>query len=615
MSGIVGIVNFDRAPVDQRLLRRMTDFMTFRGPDAQEIWVGGHVGFGHTLLKTTFEAEHEHQPFTLDGQVWIVADARVDAQRDLISKLESRGHEIVPGMTDVELILRSYQVWGEDCVEHLLGDFAFAIWDGSNERLFCARDHFGVKPFYYAQHGPTFLFSNTLNALRQHPVVDDSLNEFAIADFLLFEVNSDLHRTTFSMVWRIPPAHVLEISGERGARVKKFWTLSQGPEIRHSHPEDYVEHFTNIFDSAVGDRLRTNRISMPLSGGMDSSSIAATAKKLAGRNRTSLELHAHTYVYDRILPDNERYYAGLVAAHLKIPIQYQPLDDYGLFDGWEDPNNSLPEPSHNPTDALVRDHFANLASTGRVALSGNGGDPAFCPSRQYLGMMLKSGRWLEAARSFAFLWRTLGTFPPMGLRTLFRAERGRWAPPYPDWLNPEFERRLKLRDRWNSFWFGPMPEGPRAGLFESLAWPGWVADFERWDPGTTRALVEQRYPFFDKRVMEFCAALPPIPACVQKSLLRGVVQGLLPREVSLRLKSRLESNGMAERYNQAFRNWNQWSKPAAELANFAVIPKLISNADDYELWRSLVPTSLNWWLLYFENVTKGRGEVYEYQES
>jgi len=91
MSGITGILNLDGAPVDRGLLTAMTKFMTFRGPDAQRIWIEGNVGFGHTLLRTTAESEHEQQPFTLDGRVWIVADARVDAQEDLIAKLAARG--------------------------------------------------------------------------------------------------------------------------------------------------------------------------------------------------------------------------------------------------------------------------------------------------------------------------------------------------------------------------------------------------------------------------------------------------------------------------------------------------------------------------------------------
>src|SRR5437016_3404159 len=137
MSGIAGILNLDGGPVDRSLLSRMTNFMTFRGPDAQQIWAHGNVGLGHTLLRTTEESERERQPFTLDGHVWIVSDARLDAQHELIEKLEARGEYLKSGLADVELLLRAYRVWGEDCVQHLLGDFAFAVWDGALQRLFC----------------------------------------------------------------------------------------------------------------------------------------------------------------------------------------------------------------------------------------------------------------------------------------------------------------------------------------------------------------------------------------------------------------------------------------------------------------------------------------------
>src|SRR5206468_7575968 len=186
------------APVDHGVLRRLTGFMSFRGPDAQETWVDDNVGFGHTLLRTTEESEREHQPFTLDGRVWIVSDARVDAQADLIGKLASHGEYVERGAPDVELLLRAYRTWGERCVDHLLGDFAFAVWDGPRKRLFCARDHLGVKPFFYAHLGETVIVSNTLDCIRQHPAVSDKLNDLAIADFLLFDLNQDVATTSFA---------------------------------------------------------------------------------------------------------------------------------------------------------------------------------------------------------------------------------------------------------------------------------------------------------------------------------------------------------------------------------------------------------------------------------
>ena len=168
MSGFVGIAHLEKLPVERSLLQHLADFLCFRGPDATNIWLHGGVGLGHALLRTTEESEREHQPFSLDGKIWIVADARVDARGELIEKLRSHGHEnIAVDAPDVELILRSYIVWGGDCVLHLLGDFSFAIWDETRQQLFCARDQMGVNPFYFAHLGSLVVFGNTLDCIRQ----------------------------------------------------------------------------------------------------------------------------------------------------------------------------------------------------------------------------------------------------------------------------------------------------------------------------------------------------------------------------------------------------------------------------------------------------------------
>src|SRR5205814_3811924 len=140
---IVGIINLDGAPVDRPLLERMTDFLAFRGPDAKSVWSDGHVGLGHTMLRTTWESENEQQPCSLDGRVWITADARVDGRADLVRLLAAKGRDVLKGATDPQLILHAYDAWGEGCVQHLIGDFAFAIWDRDRQRLFCARDQLG----------------------------------------------------------------------------------------------------------------------------------------------------------------------------------------------------------------------------------------------------------------------------------------------------------------------------------------------------------------------------------------------------------------------------------------------------------------------------------------
>ncbi|HUJ31690.1 MAG TPA: hypothetical protein VLY23_10455, partial [Candidatus Acidoferrum sp.] len=126
MSGIVGIVHRDGAPVDGGILRALTNFLAYRGPDAREVWSQGPVGFGHTLLRTTPESQAEKQPASLEGRFFVTADARIDARDDLKKELEDAGRKLPRAAPDSELILQAYAAWGEECVDHLRGDFSFA---------------------------------------------------------------------------------------------------------------------------------------------------------------------------------------------------------------------------------------------------------------------------------------------------------------------------------------------------------------------------------------------------------------------------------------------------------------------------------------------------------
>ena len=142
------------------------------------------IGMGHALLRTTRESKDEQQPVGLEERYWIVADARLDAREELIAEIQNKKEGAYLEAPDCELILRAYAAWGEACVDHLRGDFSFAIWDKENRKLFCARDHFGIKPFYYANSRSLLVVSNTLNCIRRHPAVSNGLNDLGIADFL-----------------------------------------------------------------------------------------------------------------------------------------------------------------------------------------------------------------------------------------------------------------------------------------------------------------------------------------------------------------------------------------------------------------------------------------------
>jgi asparagine synthase (glutamine-hydrolysing) len=280
--------NRSGAPVEARLLYKLTQFLCYRGPDAVEVWSDGAIGFGHTMLRTTRESRAEQQPANLDGKLWITADCRLDGRDELRARLAEEGVKPSQLGPDCELILHAYAVWGAECVQHLSGDFSFALWDAIRQTLYLVRDHFGIRPFYYATLGDLVVFSNTLNCTRQHSAVSDRLNDRAVADFLLFGLNCDGSTTTFRDVQRLSPAHVLAVS-QRQMELNRYWRVPADGHIRYGRAADYVEHFRSLLDVAVSDRTRADRVGILLSGGLDSASVAATAEALrvVSHNRRS----------------------------------------------------------------------------------------------------------------------------------------------------------------------------------------------------------------------------------------------------------------------------------------------------------------------------------------
>jgi asparagine synthase (glutamine-hydrolysing) len=510
VSGFVGILHSQRAPVDPSLLRRMTDAMSYCGPDRRDVWLEGHVGLGHALLAPTPDSTgDDRQPLSLDGRVWIAADARIDGRR--------------PGAPDAELILKAYLDWGEHCVDHLIGDFAFAIWDGREQRLFSARDHFGVVPLYYARVGNGIVVGNVLRALRLHPAVSDELDKRAVGDFLLFSGNMDLATTTFADVRAVPPGHVLTWH-DGTVRVRRYWQPPEPqPELRLERPEEYVERFTVLFDQAVGDRLRSPRAGAHLSGGMDSTSVAATAHHALRSRSPDFDLRAYTVVFDRLVAEEEGRYADQVAAHIGLPVEHFVGDDYMARPPEADPFWVLPEPGEILGQSALHEVGRRVASFSRALLSGVGGDPLFSvPFRR------------------PPVWRTLrdGHLPRFGLRTgLRRRLRGGRPdpPPLPDWIDAGFSRDVDLQTRWREVfaeWDGV--RGRRAMLQ-----PVWPAIFARSHPGASGLLARALFPFFDLRLVQYVWELPTHPLRADKRLLREAMRGRLPEAVLQRPKTPL----------------------------------------------------------------------------
>jgi asparagine synthase (glutamine-hydrolysing) len=598
LSGIVGIVRRDGAPVEQSLLRDLTNFLSYRGPDASTVWSAGSAGFGHTLLRTRRDLAGPPEPANVDGRFWITADSRIDCREDLVRSLAGVGRECPAPASDASLIGHAYAAWGENCVEHLRGDFAFAVWDAGKKSLFCARDHFGIKPFYYAEQDDVLVFSNTLNCLRGHPAVSDELNEAAIADFLIFGLNYDLATTTFRDIRRLPPAHFLVLSST-GVRVQRYWSPPTNGRVRYTNAAEYAEHFQSIFQAAVADRLDTERAGILLSGGLDSGAVAATAREVS--RQRPVELRAYTVTYDSLLQDGEGAYASATAEFLKMPIRFFSFDQARPFDHWEESCYRRPEPDGSPFFAAELDQFQKMAADCRVVLSGEGSDNLMLfEMRPYLRSLWRERRWSSCLRnSLHFL--SVRPFPWRGIRQRIRGFTRPAQPFVPSWVQPDFARRMNLGERWRQYAESETKEFhpilPTA--HSSLALPQWTHIFESDDPGVTRAPLEVRYPFLDLRVVNYLLSLPPFPGFLEKRLLRSAMAGQLPEKVLQRKKKALARDPLAELLKSPGSAWQDEISWDDQIAHFVDVPRVenaVQRANTTDNTVHIRPYCLNFWL-------------------
>lgn len=617
MSGIVGILNRDEAPVDRDLISRMTSFLSIRGPDAQHFRIIGNVAFGNALLRTTFEAATEQQPLTLDQKLWLTADVRLDARRELIARLEDKLGAPLRSLADAprapndaELILHAYEAWAEDCVKYLLGDFAFAIWDATRQRLFCARDQLGIRQLYYSLSDDCFVFSNTLNCLRLHPRVSNNLNELAIGDFLLFGLNQEKETTAFADIKRLPKAHALSVAGE-GVHLREYWTPSV-TTVRYRNDRDYIDRFQELLNASVADRLRTERVAISLSGGLDSSAIAAVATKQ--HDSPSPELRGYCVVYDAIFADEERKYARLVADALNIPLQ---LLEGNKINEQDDGQNVgvAPEPFDvEPFYAVSRELLRHLSSSARVALTGWDGDTFLneSPKPSFITSLKNGrvGRLLLDVTRYVYSQRSP---PPIGIRTQLRRWRNpHWnKPPYPAWLNQDFSQQLNLVERWSQIHAeAPTAHPLRPRVFRTLNSASWDLLFAGYDAGTTLLPLEVRHPLIDVRMVDYLLSLPVVPWMLEKTILRKAMAGALPDAVLSRPKSPLASDpGLHLRHTRKFQSIDEF-QPVAALLSYVdrtSIPRVVEAVNSNQLSINVRPFSLNQWLIHSHPMEQTNG--------
>jgi asparagine synthase (glutamine-hydrolysing) len=621
VSGFAGFVSIDGCPPDRGLLEQMAAGLEFRGPDGTHIWAGRGAGFCFTFLRTGPAPPCPTQPCSLDGRVWLLGDVRLDGREDLRRELEGAGESLPRDLTDEGLVLRAWRQRGEDCLAGLMGDFSFALWDAEARRLVCVRDLMGARPFFYARAGAWLYFSNTLNVLRLAPDILSALDEVFIGDFLLQDSCSDAARTVFRDISRLPQGHMLDYSGE-GLDVRRYTSLPIEEPLWLKRPGEYIERFQGLLENAVRDRLPHGPTAVLMSGGLDSTSVAAVANKIAKERGRLGSIRAYTVDYRPLFDDEEGHYARLAAKHVGIPIEIFSGAAYLPYQGWDELGPLMPEPCNEPFLLMNPQQYGRVEVHASVALCGYGGDDLLTgqawPYLVYLVRQLRAGR---IASSFGGYFVRRRRIPPLlgGFRTRVRRLVRREDPmaEYPTWLQPDFESRLGLRKKWLELQQPRKSAHPLYPIgYVGLTSHYWSSVFEAEDAASTGTTVELRAPLLDQRVLRYLLRVPPIPWCADKYLLRQSMRGLLPEKVRLRRKTPLLRSPLEIHMGRG--NWRPALSqvPPAEAREFVNWEKLrttLKGAAGSTIWNHLRGVSLAYWFQKALKTRAGFAKVHEGQ--
>ncbi len=596
MSGIVGLLLRDGQPADPAELDQMVAALKHRGPDGAGAWLDGPTGLGHCLLKTTPESMHEKQP-CMRGGLTITADARLDNRAELIRLLDLDPHPPIE-YTDDQLILSAYACWGGDCPKYLLGDFSFAVWDRNQGTLFCARDPLGVKPFYYHLEELWFIFASEIKGILANPRAPRCLNEAWLAEFFLpVTAMQDRRSTFYAGVLRLPPAHTLTVSMQR-CTISPYWALDPEREIRLSSDQEYAEAFFEQFSQAVSCRLRSAYpVGSTLSGGLDSSSISCAARDMLVKAGAP-PLHTFSAIFGDAPDADESPYIqsvvdqGNLAPHFIHPDQASPFIDLDLA------LQHLDEPFYGMNYFMPWSIARCARDSGvRVLLDGTDGDTTVSHGFDYLDQLARTRQWDEFAREASLVTQhfdhpryatKFGILYSFGLpHVTGRARQGKWlqvaqdtrklnalfgvstkrlvmasvvkplaprsmlnlslllrgrrppAPPPLAYISDDFARRMDFANRMSGQ--TPPAEAPKSNgrgqHFHYLSLGLLPYSLELMNRFSAAFQIETRFPFCDRRLVEFCLALPAsqkLQGGWSRYVMRQAMAGTLPEKVRWR---------------------------------------------------------------------------------
>jgi asparagine synthase (glutamine-hydrolysing) len=559
MCGIAGIVKCPNAAVEKPLLQRMIGMVNHRGPDAVGFHLSGSVGLAHARL-SIIDVGGGHQPMhNEDKTVWITFNGEIFNYVELREDLIKKGHRFQT-QSDTEVIVHLYEEKGEECVHDLNGQWAFAIWDSRRERLFLSRDRLGVRPLFYAQTPEGFVFGSEIKSLLVVPSVHRAIDRQALDELFTFWVTLP-PRTIFEGVSELPPGHSIIL--EHGdLQVKPYWTLDYNPSEGLMQEEEAREGLLELLLDAVRIRLRADvPVGAYLSGGLDSTVIAALVKKLGTTHLKTFSIAFEDKEFDESSFQNEA-------------SQFLGTDHQGVLCSSQDIGRVFPEVIWHTEKPVLRTAPAPLFLLSKlvreqgykVVLTGEGSDEilggydifkeakirrfwAKYPDSKFRPMLLR--------RLYPYM-KNIQSQSDAYLRAFFHVRKEDVESPFFSHL-PRWDMTSKLKVFYSKATADSLKSCDAMQTIEGLLpsrygqWdhfsqsqyleaahllPGYILSSQG-DRMAMAHSIEGRFPFLDYRVVEFASRLSPqlkMKVLNEKYLLKAAIGDMIPRSIRNRHK-------------------------------------------------------------------------------
>jgi asparagine synthase (glutamine-hydrolysing) len=554
VSGICGVIAWHADPLPPDTLQRMADAAPHRAPHGTHTWTSPHAHLARLARHTTPEDHHDHQPLT-HHHLTLVADARIDNRDDLIPTLHH--HLTTPHPTDTHLILAAHLHWHDDAPTHLIGDYAYALWNSTTHTLTAARDPMGMRALYYHTTPHHLSFATEITQLLTLPHVPAEIDETMLGVYLCGPYTLP-ERTHYAGISRLPPAHVLRASAG-SHHTRRFWDIDPDHRIRYRHHHDYIDHFRHLFTTAVHDRTRsTSPLGILLSGGMDSGSIASTLGHLRHHHPTIPPIHTYSWAFPTLPQCDERHISDENARSFGFAIHHVSAEEHHPLAHYPRHGPDRDEPFIGAYQALIERALDEARGHGvGVMMSGDRGDLLVGAwILDYLNLA-RRGRWGDLLGELREHMGIPGASAlDITLRHLVRPAFARLAPALRRRVTGFGQQRAAPRTRsitWARTDFlertGVERVAPRSEA------PAEVKGYSRrmrhhaiFVPRQVRNLVwsERTYarfgqsfadPWSDRRLASFVMAIPQQildpPGEADKRFVRAAMEGIMPEPVRL----------------------------------------------------------------------------------